>query len=198
MDCVKIGRLLCELRKQKNLTQAQVADALGISNKTVSKWECGLGCPDLPLWSGLSEIFGVDVVQLMEGEISRNAPNNGNMKNIKFFCCPVCGNVLTATGEAAIYCCGRKLEPLEAKKEDAPQITVEVIDNDYFVTVDHPMEKAHFLSFAACVTGDKCFFQKLYPEQDAYFRIPRMARGILYLYCSEHGLFRYLDLMKKR
>jgi transcriptional regulator with XRE-family HTH domain len=47
MDCVKIGKLIAKLRKEKKLTQKNVADALGVQNKTVSKWECGLGCPDL-------------------------------------------------------------------------------------------------------------------------------------------------------
>lgn len=50
MDCVKIGNLIAKLRKEKKLTQRNIADALGIQNKTVSKWECGLGCPDLSLW----------------------------------------------------------------------------------------------------------------------------------------------------
>ncbi|HCR83676.1 MAG TPA: XRE family transcriptional regulator, partial [Lachnospiraceae bacterium] len=54
MDCVKIGKLIAKLRKEKNLTQRNIADALGIQNKTVSKWECGLGCPDLSLWPELS------------------------------------------------------------------------------------------------------------------------------------------------
>ena len=49
MDCIKTGRLLAKLRKEKGLTQREVADALGISNKTISKWETGLGCPDLSL-----------------------------------------------------------------------------------------------------------------------------------------------------
>ena len=41
MDCVKIGKLIAKLRKEKKLTQKNIADALGIQNKTVSKWECG-------------------------------------------------------------------------------------------------------------------------------------------------------------
>ncbi|SCJ57575.1 transcriptional regulator%2C y4mF family [uncultured Clostridium sp.] len=42
MDCAKIGRLIAHLRKEKGLTQQDIADALGITNKTVSKWECGV------------------------------------------------------------------------------------------------------------------------------------------------------------
>ncbi len=197
MDCMKIGKLLFELRTQKGMTQAQVADALGVSNKTVSKWECGMGCPDLPLWSALSEIFGVDIVQLMDGEIEQNAPDSGNLKKMKFFVCPHCGNVLTATGNAAIFCCGRKLEAEAIQKDGMPDLLVEDSDGDFFVTIDHPMEKEHFISFVACVTGDRCYFQKLYPEQNAQLRMPRMAYGMLYVYCNQHGLFRTLMKRKK-
>ena len=61
MDCVKTGRLIAKLRKEKGLTQKNVADALGISNKTISKWETGLGCPDLSLWPDLSTILGAEI-----------------------------------------------------------------------------------------------------------------------------------------
>ena len=61
MDCAKIGRLIAQLRKEKGLTQQNIAHALNISNKTVSKWECGLGCPDVSLWADLSAILGADM-----------------------------------------------------------------------------------------------------------------------------------------
>ena len=49
MDCKKIGSLIYELRKDKNMTQKQIADLMNISDKTISKWERGLGCPDISL-----------------------------------------------------------------------------------------------------------------------------------------------------
>ena len=110
MDCVKIGNLIAKLRKEKNLTQKNIADALGIQNKTVSKWECGLGCPDLSLWPELSAILGVDMKPMMEGEITSNKPDSGNIDKIRFYVCPSCGNILVSTGSASIFCCGRKLE----------------------------------------------------------------------------------------
>ncbi len=64
-----------QVAKRKNLTQKNIADALGIQNKTVSKWECGLGCPDLSLWPELSAILGVDMKPMMEGEITSNKPD---------------------------------------------------------------------------------------------------------------------------
>lgn len=192
MDCIKIGNLIAQLRQEKGLTQQQIAGALGITNKTVSKWECGLGCPDLSLWSDLSVILGVDMAQLMEGEISRNRPDTGNMNRARFYVCPACGNILFSTGGASVFCCGRKLEPLcPAPQELGFAMTVEQIDGDYYITVDHPMEKGHFLSFAAYVKSERLYFIRLYPEQNPSFRFPVLPGGTLYLYCTRHGLTRY-------
>ena len=105
MDCEKVGKLIFQLRSERGLTQKNVADALGISNKTVSKWECGLGCPDLNLWPELSVILGVDMAQLMEGEMVQNRPDPGNISRVRFYVCPVCGNVLFSTGSYTIQCC---------------------------------------------------------------------------------------------
>lgn len=191
MDCEKVGKLICQLRNERGLTQKEIADALGISNKTVSKWECGLGCPDLAVWPELSVILGVDMAQLMEGEISRNRPDPGNISRIRFYVCPVCGNVLFSTGSATIHCCGRRLEPLKAKAEELPEVRVEEMDTDYYVTFDHPMEKGHYLVFAAYVKSDRVTLHRLYPEQEAAVRFPMQRGGKLYLYCNEHGLYRY-------
>ena len=66
MDCAKVGRLIMQFRKEKGMTQQQVADLLGISNKTVSKWERGLGCPDVSLWDDLSTVLGADILKLIQ------------------------------------------------------------------------------------------------------------------------------------
>jgi len=192
MDCVKIGKLIAKLRKEKKLTQKNVAEALGIQNKAVSKWECGLGCPDLSLWPDLSTILGVDMKQMMEGEITSNRPDVGNIDKVRFYVCSSCGNILFSTGSASIFCCGRKLErtsPTDASM--APKITVEEIDIDYFVTFDHPMTKDHYISFVALVKSDKVIFNRLYPEQSPASRFPIIKGGKLYLYCIKHGLMAY-------
>ena len=49
MDCSKIGKLIYNLRKEKDMTLKQIADLMNISDKTISKWERGLGCPDISL-----------------------------------------------------------------------------------------------------------------------------------------------------
>jgi transcriptional regulator with XRE-family HTH domain/desulfoferrodoxin (superoxide reductase-like protein) len=190
MDCAKTGKLIRALRLEKGMTQRAVAEKLNISGKTVSKWENGLGCPDVSLLRELAAVFGVGVDSLLLGELSENDTDGGNMKKIKFYVCPACGNIITATGEAEISCCGRRLSPLEAKPADAdhaPEISE--VEDELYVVFPHPMTKAHYLSFAACVGSDRMHFVRLYPEQDAAFRMPRM-RGTLYFYCAEHGLMK--------
>lgn len=195
MDCIKIGKLISRLRREKELTQKNVAEVLGVSNKTVSKWECGLGCPDLSYWSDLSLILGVDMLQMMEGEITNNKPDSGNLDRIQFYVCSCCGNILTSTGSASIFCCGRKLESLtHSKSTENLKLSIEEMDTDYYVTFDHPMEKDHYISFAAYVKNDSVLLNRLYPEQHSSFRIPINHGGKLYLYCIKHGLTSYNNL----
>lgn len=190
MDCIKVGKLIFSLRTEKGMTQKQLAAAMNISDKTISKWERGLGCPDVSLLGDLSEIFGVHIEKILQGNLSRNDADAGNMKKIKFFVCPVCGNVLTATGDAEIYCCGRRLMPLMARAaEEGHRLNVQEIEDEYYVTFDHEMSKQHFISFVACVACDKVLLIKLYPEQSGEFRMPRMRDGKLYFYCNQHGFW---------
>lgn len=190
MDCAKVGHLILQFRKEKGMTQQQVADLLGISNKTVSKWERGLGCPDVTLWDGLSNVLGADVLKLLQGELSPNQTDAGKMEKTQFYVCPVCGNILVSTGKASISCCGRKLDPLiPVPCSEEHKVAVREIDLEYYVTVDHDMSKDHYISFAACVYHDRIHLLKLYPEQNPEFRLPMVRRsGCLYLYCTRHGL----------
>lgn len=68
MDSIQIGRFIAETRKQHHLTQRQLADALGISDKTVSKWECGKGLPEVSLMLPLCEELEISVNDLLAGE----------------------------------------------------------------------------------------------------------------------------------
>lgn len=198
MDCAKIGKLIEHLRKEKGLTQKEVAEQLNISNKTVSKWECGKGAPDVSLWEGLSAILGADILKLLQGELNPNRLDIGKIENIRFYVCPSCGNILTSTGKAGISCCGRRLSPLSAVTEiTGHEISVEEMDTDYFITIKHGMSKKHYISFAAYVYDDRIWFQRLYPEQSPAFRMPVMkGGGNLYLYCTKDGLFKYSGLWK--
>lgn len=74
MDQIKIGRFIAQTRKARRLTQRQLADALGISDKTVSQWECGNGLPEVSLMLPLCDALGITVNDLLSAE--RVAPAN--------------------------------------------------------------------------------------------------------------------------
>ena len=190
MDHTKIGKLIYTLRKEKGLTQLQLAEAMHISDKTVSKWERGFGCPDVSLLCELSKILNVDLSELLRGQLTSNDILGGSMKRIKFYVCPNCGNILTALSDTAISCCGKKLLPLELKKADAAdRLSVEIIENEFFISANHEMTKEHYISFVALITDDTLILRKQYPEWDLQARIPFFAHGQLVWYCTRHGLF---------
>ncbi|SCH88929.1 helix-turn-helix domain-containing protein [Romboutsia sp. Marseille-P6047] len=190
MDCKKIGKLIYNLRKEKNMTQKQVADLMNISDKTISKWERGLGCPDISLLSELAEIFCVSVDRILEGEINLNNLVGGNMNKLKFYVCPQCNNLMTATGNAEISCCGKKLEALEAKKSDEKHVlNIEPVEDELYITSNHSMDKEHYISFLAYLKGDSVLIAKQYPEWDLQLRLRKRGHGRLFYYCTNHGLF---------
>ncbi len=190
MDNIKIGKLIYKLRKEKNLTQLQLADQMNISDKAISKWERGLGCPEVSLLPELSKILDVDLEKLLSGELNANEISQGNMKNMRFYICPHCGNTITALADANISCCGKKLSPLQPKKAtESERLAVEKIEDDFFITTQHPMERNHHISFVALLTGDCVMFRKLYPEWELQVRIPSIGHGRLLWHCTVHGLF---------
>ena len=112
------------------------------------------------------------------------------MLKCKLYVCPVCGNVMQSTGAAAVSCCGIALPPLEAEPPDnAHEIRVEVSEDEYFVTVRHPMTKERSLSFLCAVADNETRFVKLYPEGAGEARFPISRVRKLYAYCNRHGLF---------
>jgi Predicted transcriptional regulators len=190
MDCTKVGRLIFDLRKEKGLTQKQLADAMNISHKTISKWERGLGCPDVSLLHELSEVLSVNIEKILLGDLDPNNTDGGNMKKIQFYTCPTCGNIMTSTGDAEISCCGRKLTALIAKPSDEEHnVNIEMIEDDYYITFSHEMIKTHYINFIAYVSCDRILFVKLYPEQSGEVRFPKMRGGKLYFGCNQHGLW---------
>ncbi len=190
MDCSKVGGLIARLRKEKGLTQKQVADGMNISDKTISKWERGLGCPDVSLLGELSHVLGVNVERILSGDLPSNDTDGGNMKRINFYVCPTCGNILSSTGQAELSCCGRKLSALVARPADqAHQMTVQKVEEDYYIAFHHDMSKQHHLCFTAYVTCDRILMIRQYPEQEAAVRFPQMHDGKLFFYCSQHGLW---------
>lgn len=191
MDQTKTGGLIRALRTQKGLTQKALAEAIGVGDKAVSKWERGLGCPDVSLLPEISRVLGVGLETLLSGSLDANDQERGNMKKLNFYVCPDCGNLITAATEVGVSCCGRTLLPLEPQKSEEP-LSVEKIDDSWFVSSPHPMTKDHYVSFVALLTGDTLFLRRLYPEWDLQTRIPAFGHGILLWYCTKHGLFRQL------
>ncbi|QHI71633.1 helix-turn-helix domain-containing protein [Aminipila terrae] len=190
MDCNKVGELILSLRKEKGMTQKQLADVMNISDKAISKWERGMGCPDVSLLRELSKVLEVNIEKILLGNLEPNDADGGNMKKLKFYVCPNCGNILTATGEGEVYCCGRKLAGLVPKPaDDNHGLTIEEVENDFYITFNHEMTKEHFIGFVAYISYDRVLLIKLYPEQSPEVRFPRMNRGKLYYYCSQHGLW---------
>lgn len=190
MNCERVGKLIYSLRKEKALTQKQVADLMNISDKTISKWERGLGCPDVSLLPELSQILGVNIEEILSGTMALNETVGGNMKKVKFYICPQCGNLITATGDANISCCGKRMEPLvAAKASQSHLLNVEPVEDELYVSSSHDMKKEHYISFVAYVTGDKVFIVKQYPEWNLQFRFHKLGHGKLYFHCSNHGLF---------
>jgi len=191
MNTYVTGTTIRQLRESRRLTQAALAEKLGVSSKTVSRWETARGLPDISLLQPLAQALGISVIELMNGEHITNKNVSANMLRCRFYVCPVCGNVLQAAGSAVVSCCGITLPALEAEDADEDHsVTIEKVEDEHFITVHHPMTKTHYISFAAFVTSDRIQLVKFYPEGNAETRLQLRGMGYLYYYCNRHGLFR--------
>ena len=184
------GTVIRELREKNKMTQLQLAEKLGVSDKTVSKWETAKGYPDITLLEPIAEVFKISVTELISGNTVHNANVSANMLRSKFYVCPVCGNVIHSMGEAAIHCHGILLTPLEAEPADERHmLSIERVEDEYYVRIDHSMTKEHYISFVAAASSDQMQMVKLYPEGNAEVRFKiRGVRRIFY-YCNRDGLF---------
>ena len=191
MDNYITGATIKRLREAKGITQTQLAEQIGVSDKAVSKWETAKGLPDITLIEPLAKALGVSVMELMSGNTVINKNISSNILRSKFYVCPVCGNVIRTTGDTVISCCGITLPPLEAEDVDeAHGVTVEKVEDEHFITVNHEMTKTHFISFIAYLTSDRVQFVKFYPEGNAETRLQLRGRGYLNVYCNKHGLMK--------
>ena len=180
-----------QLREKRGLTQAELAEKIGVSDKTISKWENAKGLPDISLLQPLAQALGISVIELMNGEHIINKNTSANMLRCKFYVCPVCGNIIHSTGDSVISCCGITLPALEAETaEEDHAVCIEQVEDEHFVTVAHPMTKQHYISFMAYVTSDRIQMVKLYPEGNPETRLQLRGFGMLYWYCNQHGLFK--------
>ena len=189
MDQEKVGGIIKTLRKDKGMTQLELALCLNVTDRAVSKWERGLGCPDISLLTKLSEIFSVDIGSIIDGDMDENEKRSGNMKKTKFYVCPICGNIITASENTNVSCCGRKLEGLEEKKNLDEEMKLERLDGtELYISSSHPMTKDDYISFFSYVTSDSLLLKKLYPEWGVDIRFPWLGHGKIMWYSKKEGL----------
>lgn len=184
------GELIRQLRRERGMTQLQLADLLHVSDKAVSKWERGAGLPDTSLMQPLAQALGVSLQTLLAGTVTINQEDTGSMRRIRFFRCPMCGGVMTGTGQAQVMCCGRELPPMQVQKADEahlPQIST--VEDETLLTFTHPMEKEHYIAFAAQVSYDRVLLVRMYAEGSAELRLPRMPLARIFVGCTRDGLY---------
>ena len=190
MDNYVTGGVIKALREKKKMTQEELAQKIFVTGKAVSKWETGRGFPDIGLLESLGQALGVSVIELLSGQSITNNNKACNMTKGNFYVCPVCGNIIHTTGEAVISCCGITLPALEAEAADSGHtFKVEIVEDEYFVTLDHPMTKDHYISFIAAISDQGIQLVKLYPEGPAQARFKIAGVRKLYACCKLHGLF---------
>lgn len=162
-----------------------------VSDKTISKWETGKGFPDISLIEPLANVLQVSIPELLSGEQIINTNRSANILKSNLYVCPICGNIFHSTGSAMISCCGVTLPALEAEQADEEhQIKCEKIEDEFFLSMQHPMTKEHYISFVAYCTGERFESVKLYPESSIEVRFFSRGHGTLYWYCNHHGLFK--------
>ena len=184
------GAVIKELREKNKMTQSRLAEALGVGDKAISKWETGRGYPDITLLEPIAELFHVSVTELIAGATVKNENVASNMLRSKFYVCPVCGNVVCSVGEAVVTCHGIQLVPLEAEPADEQHmVVIERIEDEYYVRIDHDMTKEHYISFIAAASPDDMHLVKLFPEGNAEARVKMRGVRKIFFYCNRDGLF---------
>ena len=165
LDMKKVGKNIKAARTEKNMTQLELAEKLGVSDKTISKWETAKGYPDITLLEPIADAFRISVTELISGNTIHNANVSANMLRSKFYVCPVCGNVIHSMGESVINCHGVLLSPLEAEPSDENHMVfIERVEDEYYVRIDHDMTKNHYISFIAAASSDDMQMVKLYSK----------------------------------
>ena len=184
------GAVIKELREKNKMTQLQLAEKLRVSDKAISRWETGKGYPDITLLESIADAFRISVTELISGNTVYNANVSANMLRSKFYICPVCGNVIHSMGEAVIHCHGILLTPAEAEETNEDHmISIERVEDEYYVRIKHEMTKKHYISFIAAISHDRIQMVKLYPEGNAEARVKINGVKRIYFYCNRDGLF---------
>lgn len=184
------GLTIKRLREKNKLTQNELAEKLSVTDKSISKWETGRGYPDITLIEDIAKVFNVSITELFSGDTIENKNVSANVEKIKFYVCPICGNIITSIGETMVSCHGINLKPLEAEASDENhQIDVSRVEDEYYVNINHIMAKNHYISFIAAVSKDRLQLVKLYPESSAETRFKISGVNKIYYYCNKDGLY---------
>lgn len=191
------GAVIKELREKNKMTQSQLADKLGVSDKTISKWETAKGYPDITLLESIAEAFSISVAELISGNTVYNSNVSANVLKSNFYICPICGNMIYSMGEAVIHCHGVLMTAAQPEETDENhKILIEKIEDEYYVCIEHPMTKNHYISFIAALSSDRIQMVKLYPEGNAQARFKINGVKRILFYCNRDGLF-YLSPVKR-
>ena len=191
------GEAIRTLRDKNRYTQAELAAKINVSDKAVSKWETGKGYPDITLLEPLAKALNVSITELISGNSVTNTNVSANMFRSKFYVCPVCGNVIHSMGEAVIHCHGVALDPAEEEEPDRQHsVIIEIVEDEYFVRIEHEMTKKHYISFIAALSPDRVQIVKLYPEGNAEARFKLNGVRKICWYCNRDGMFS-IDPRKK-
>ena len=190
MDTYVTGTMIKKLREERKMTQADLANKLHLSDKTISKWETGKGYPDIGLLEELGKCLGVSIIELLSGKDIKNTNRSFNMYKCKFYICPICGNIITGVGESVVSCHGIVLPCLQVEEDDVEHIlNIEKVEDEYCLTINHEMNKKHYISFIAALKDKGIELVKLYPEGEAFTRCKIEGTRYIYYYCNRHGLF---------
>lgn len=192
MDNYVTGMIIKKLREKKGFTQEALGEKLNVTGKTISKWETGNGFPDISLIELLAKELQVSVIELLSGKEIVNTNKSSNLLKSSFYICPICGNVIVATGNALVSCCGITLYKEEYEEiDDNHNIDVSFVENEFFVSISHEMSKTHYISFIAYINSNSVEIVKMYPESNAECRFYRKGHGYIVYYCNHHGLMKY-------
>ena len=182
------GKTIKELRENKKMTQLELADKISVSSKTISKWETGNGFPDVSILEELAMALEVSLTELFSGETIKNTNTHSNMLNMKFYVCPICGNVIASIGETMISCHGIELKALQYEEID---LKIEEVEDEVFISIDSPMTKSDYMLFIAGDYSDGYMIKKLYVEGPSEARLNKRGLKYIYYYSNREGLFRF-------
>ena len=184
------GNVIKELREKCQLTQVELAEKIGVSDKTVSKWETAKGYPDISLLEPIAKALGVSMTELVTGNAVSNVNISANILRSKVYVCPICGNIIHSMGEAVMQCHGILLSPCQPEETDENHmIFIERVEDEYYIRIEHDMTKQHYISFIAALSSDKIQMIKLYPEGNAEARVKINGVKKILFYCNRDGLF---------